>query len=73
LIRRQRESATRKFYESSLKSKRAYSIIVQAGEPEDIVQDGVVNKRQPGPTGEVLEKEIRGKKFKLDMSICQEL
>ena len=68
------QKTTRKCYESSLKSKRGtYSIIVQAGEPEEIVDVGVANERQPGPAGEVQEKEIGGKKFKLGTLICQEL
>ena len=34
---------------------------------------GVANERRPGPVGEVQEKKIGGKKFKLGTSICQEL
>jgi len=30
-------------------------------------------KRQPGPAKEVQEREIKGKKFKLDTSLCKEL
>jgi len=50
-----------------------YSVIVQAREPKEIMQTEVASKRQPGPASEVQEKEIGGKKFKLNMSICQEL
>jgi len=30
----------------------------------------VVNERRPGPAGEVHEREIKGKKFKLGTSLC---
>jgi len=66
--------ATRKCYESSLKSRRGvYSITVQVGELEEITQAEIGSERRPGPAGEVQEKEIGGKKFKLGMLICQEL
>ena len=68
------QKTTRKFYESSLKSKReTYSITVQAGELEEIMQAEVASERRPGPAGEVQEKEIGGKNIKLGTSICQEL
>ena len=57
-----------------MKSKRGtYLIIIQAGKPKEIVQVGVTSERQPGPASKVQEKEIGGKKFKLDTSICQKL
>ena len=43
------------------------------GEPEEIGQVGVIGERRLVPTGQVQEKEIRWKKFKVDTSICQEL
>jgi len=53
--------------------KGTYSITIQAREPGQIVEVGVANERRPGPVGEVQEKKIGGKKFKLGTSICQEL
>jgi len=63
------QKAMRKCYESNLKSRRGvYSIIVQARESEEIMQTEVASERQPGLAGEVWEKEIGGKKFKLSTS-----
>jgi len=57
-----------------LKNKRGtYSIIIQVGEPEGIVEAGVVNETKPGPASEVQEREIKGKKFKLNTSLCKKL
>jgi len=60
------KKTARKCYESSLESKRGtYSITAQAGEPKEKLKARVSSERRPGPTGEVHEKEIRGKNFKL--------
>jgi len=68
------QKTARKCYESNLKSRRGtYSIIVQKGEPKELMQAEVASKRRPGTVGEVQEKEIGGMKFKLGTSICQEL
>jgi len=40
---------------------------------EEIMQVEVTSERRPGPTDEVQEREIGGKKFKLDMSLCKEM
>jgi len=68
------QKTTQKCYESSLKNKKGtYAITVQAGEPKWFVEAEAVNERQSGPTGEVQEREIKGKKFKLGTSLCKEL
>jgi len=41
--------------------------------PESITRVEIANKRQPEPVGEVQEKEIVGKKFKLGTSLGQEV
>ena len=65
---------TRKCYESSLKNRRGtYVITIQAGELGWIAEADVINEKRPGPTGEVQEREINGKKFKLNTSLCKEL
>jgi len=68
------QKTTRKSYESSLKNRRrTYVITVQAEEPGWIAEAEVINERWSGPTGEVQEREIKGKKFKLDTSLGKEL
>jgi len=52
------QKGTRKCFESSLRSRRGvYSITVQAGEPEEIMQVEVANDRQPESAGDVQEKK----------------
>jgi len=68
------QKTTRKCYESSLRNRRGiYAITVQAGEPKWMVGVEVINDMQFGPAEEVQEREIKGKKFKLDTSLGKEL
>jgi len=62
----------RKCYEYSLKNRRrTYTVTIQAGEPGWIAEVDISDERRFGPTGEVQEREIKGKKFKLSTSLCK--
>jgi len=64
---------TRKCYKSSLKNHRGtYVVIIQLGDPEWIIEADINDQRRTGLAEEVREKEIKGKKFKLNTSLCQE-
>jgi len=68
------QKAVRKCYENSLKNKRGICVVVaQSQGPEGITRVEIASERQPEPAGEVQEKEIEGKKFKIDMSMGQEM
>ena len=68
------QKAARKCYENSLKNRRGMcTVTIQSREPEVITQTEVTNERLPEPAGEVQEKVIEGKKFKLGTSLGQEL
>jgi len=68
------QKAARKCYDNSLKNRRGVcTVTIQPQMPEVITGDEVTNERRPGPVGEVHEKVIQGKKFKLDTSLGQEL
>ena len=67
------QNMAQKCYESSLKNKRGtYSITIQVGVPKGIVEAGISNERRHGPVAEVQKREIKGKKFRLDTSLCKE-
>ena len=62
-----------KCYKSSLTKRRGtYVVTIQEGESRWIVEADISDERQRGPTGEVWEREINGKKFKLGTSLCKE-
>ncbi|XP_068475843.1 uncharacterized protein [Phaseolus vulgaris] len=68
------QKATKKCYENSLKTKRGVcSITSQPQEGEGVTRAKMARERRPEPTGEVLEREIGGKKFKLGKSLSQEI
>jgi len=57
-----------------VKNKRGtYAITIQAGEAEWITKEEVVNDSRLGPVGEVQEREIKRKKFKLGTSLGKEI
>jgi len=68
------QKTARKCYESSLKNRGGtYTIAIQAGDAEWIAEADVLNKRRLELAGEVQERDIKGKKFKLGTSLCKEL
>jgi len=68
------QKTIRKCYKSSLKNRRGtYAITIQAGEPGWIAEVEAINERRPGLAGEVREREVKEKKFKLDTSLEKEL
>jgi len=54
------QKATRKCYDNSMKSRRGVCMVATQAE--------ATSERRPGLAGEVQEKEIEGKKFKLGSS-----
>jgi len=48
-------------------------VTTQTQGPEMTTQAEATNERRPWPAGEVQEKEIEGKKFKLGSSLGQEM
>jgi len=48
------------------------SVTTQPSREEGVARLEIAWKRRPKPTEEVLEREIRGKKFKLGRSLGQE-
>jgi len=68
------QKTTQKCCESSLKNRRGtYAITIQARVLGWIAEANVINERRHEPAGEVQEREIKGKKFKLGTSLCKEL
>jgi len=68
------QKVTKKFYENSLKTKRGVcAIIAQPQEAGGVTRAEISRERRLEPAGEVQEREIRGKKFKLDKSLSQEM
>ena len=67
------QKAAKKCYENNLKPKRGVCYVTsQPQRGEGVVWAEMAHERQPEPTGEVLEREIRVKKFKLGKSLGQE-
>jgi len=68
------QKVARKCYENNLKSKRGVrTIITQAHVPDETTRAEIISEGQPEPTGEVQEREIKGKRFKLGSSLGQEM
>ena len=69
------QKAARKCYESSLKNKRRmYSAtVVQGGGVVEVLKTGITSRQQLGPAGDVLEREIGGKVFKMGASVDPKL
>ena len=64
----------KKCYENSLKTKRGVcSITSQPQGGEGVARAETTWERRPEPAGEVLKREIGGKKFKLSKSLGQEM
>ena len=67
------QKATKKCYENSLKTKRGVcSITNQPQRGEGVARTEMARERRLEPIGEVLEREIGGKKFTLGKSLGQE-
>ena len=67
------QKATKKCYENSLKTKRGvYSVTSQPQRGEGVARAEMARERRLEPAGEVLEREIEGKNFKLGKSLGQE-
>jgi len=60
----------KKCYENSLKTKRGVSVVTnQPPRGEGLTRVEIAQGDRPEPAKEVLEREIGGKKFKLDRSL----
>jgi len=68
------QKAAKKCYENNLKTMRGVcSITGQPQEGGGVTRAEMARERRPEPPGEVLEREIGGKKFKLGKSLSQEI
>jgi len=68
------QKATRECYENSLKAKRGIcTVATQPSQVEDTTRAKIVADRRPEPAGEIQEREIGGRKFKLGKSLSQDL
>jgi len=65
------QKAAKKCYKNSLKTKRG--VCAQPQEVERVTRAEIAQERRPEPAGEVQEREIGGKKFKLGKSLSQEM
>ena len=72
---RSKQKDVRKCYESSLKNKRSYNIatISQGGKVAEVLEIELSHRPRPGPAGDVQEREIEGRLFKLGTSMGKEL
>ena len=67
------QKAAKKCYENSQKTKKGVcSVTSQPQRGEGVARAEMARERRPEPAGEVLEREIGGKKFKLGKSLGQE-
>jgi len=64
-----------KCYESSLKNRRSYNAtaISHEGKVAEVLEIELSYRPRSGPAGDVQEREIKGKLFKLGASMGQEL
>jgi len=69
------QKTTRKCFESSLRNRRSFSsaTISHEGKVAEVFKVEIGHKQRSGPVGDVQEREIEGKTFKLGASLCQEL
>jgi len=68
------QKAARKCYENSLKSRRGICLVTaQAQGPGVTIRAEATSEGRPKPAGEVREREIKGKKSKLDSSLGREM
>ena len=73
IIMKSDQKETKRCYENSLKTKRGVcAVTTQPPREEGVTRVEIAQERQPEPVEEVLEWEIRGKKFKLGKSLGQE-
>jgi len=72
---RSNQKDARKCYESSLKNRRSYNIVAisQEGKVAEVLETKLSHRPRPGPAGDVQEREIEGKLFKLGALLGQEL
>ena len=70
IVIRSDQKIVRKCYENSLKNKRGICVVAdQPHGPEGITRVEIASEWQPEPAGEVQEKEIERRKFKLNTSL----
>ena len=68
------QKAAKKCYENSLKTKIGVcAVTAHAQEVEGVTRTEIAREKRPEPVGEVQEREIGGKKFKLGKSLSQEM
>jgi len=65
----------RKCYESSLKNRRSYNAVTVSDEGNvvEVLEVELIHQPRLGPTGDIQERVIKGKLFKLGASLGQEL
>jgi len=67
------QKKAKRCYENRLKTKKGVCpITTQPTRKEEVTRLEIARERRPEPAEEVLEREIRGKKFKLGRSLGQE-
>jgi len=68
------QKEAKKCYENSLKTKRGvFAVTTQPPREEGITRAEIAWEKQPEPVGDIVEREIGGKMFKLGQSLSQEL
>jgi len=75
ITRQSNQKDARKYYESNLKSRRSYNAatISQGGKVAEVLETELSHRPRPRPVGDVQEREIEGKLFKLGASMGQKL
>ena len=67
------QKEAKRCYENRLKTKRGVCVVTtQPPREEGVTRVEIAWERRPKPVEELLEREIRGKKFKLGKSLGQE-
>jgi len=68
------QKEAKRYYENNLKTKRGmYVVTTQPPREKGVIRVEIARERRPEPAKEVLERDIRGKKFKLGKSLGQEV
>ena len=67
------QKEAKKCYENCLKTKRGvFAVTTQPPREEGITRAEIAREKRPDPAGDVVEREIGGKMFKLGQSLSQE-
>jgi len=67
------QKEAKKCYENNLKTKRGvFALTTESSREEGIIRAEIAREKRPEPAGDVVEREIGGKTFKLGRSLSQE-